>query len=70
MRQIWNKNTRYYSAQVERDLFGWVVTRAWGRRGTALGQIRTDPVESLEIGLQRLEEIGKTRKSHGYERVQ
>ena len=37
----WEKNTRYYELRVQQDLFGdWLLTRVWGRKGSALGQMR------------------------------
>ncbi|MEJ1343166.1 MAG: WGR domain-containing protein [Candidatus Sedimenticola sp. (ex Thyasira tokunagai)] len=71
MHQIWNKGTRYYSVRLERDLFGaWVVIRTWGRIGTSMGRIRTDPASSFEEGLSQIEAIEKNRVSHGYTRIQ
>lgn len=52
----WEKNTRYYEVHVEPDLWGeWVLTRVWGRRGTALGQMRRAPCESYSEALAKLE---------------
>ncbi|WXG53370.1 MAG: WGR domain-containing protein [Candidatus Sedimenticola sp. (ex Thyasira tokunagai)] len=71
MHQIWTKGTRYYSVRLERDLFGaWVVTRTWGRIGTSMGRIRSDPASSFEEGLSQIEAIEKNRVSHGYTRIQ
>ncbi len=71
MHQLWHKETRYYQARLEQDLFGfWVVTRVWGRRGTRRGQIRTLAVSSPAEGMQRLADIAVLRRQHGYVRVQ
>ena len=37
----WERDTRYYELRVQQDLFGdWLLTRAWARKGSALGQRR------------------------------
>jgi predicted DNA-binding WGR domain protein len=37
----WERDSRYYELRVQQDLFGdWLLTRVWGRKGSALGQIR------------------------------
>jgi len=64
----WEKreNQRYYEVLVDRDLFGWELTRLWGRMGTALGQVVRRPIESFEAGLNQIQLIDKQRKSRGY----
>lgn len=39
---------RYYEIRVQPDLFGMVVIRAWGRRGSRLGRMITTPCVSDE----------------------
>ena len=35
------RDTRYYELRVQQDLWGqWLLTRVWGRKGSALGQMR------------------------------
>ena len=37
----WERDSRYYELLVQQDLFGhWLLTRIWGQRGSALGQLR------------------------------
>jgi predicted DNA-binding WGR domain protein len=37
----WERGGRYYELRVKQDLFGdWLLARVWGRKGSALGQIR------------------------------
>lgn len=63
----WEKATRYYVLQLEQDLFGdWVLTRVWGRKGTALGQLRREPSISPEEGLARLKKEEARRLGRGY----
>jgi predicted DNA-binding WGR domain protein len=39
----WEKDTRYYELRVQQDLLGdWLLTRIWGRKDSALGQLRHD----------------------------
>jgi predicted DNA-binding WGR domain protein len=42
------KGTRYYTLQIQRDLFGWVVIASYGRIDTKLGQVITTPFDDLE----------------------
>jgi len=54
------RGTRYYELRVQQDIFGqWVLLKIWGRKGTALGHMRTfaypshaDAVLQWEVGLQ------------------
>ncbi len=53
----WEKATadtaRYYLVHLHQDLWGgWVLTRVWGGKLSANGQIRHTPVASREAGLQ------------------
>jgi predicted DNA-binding WGR domain protein len=63
----WEKETRYYEAHVEPDLWGgWVLTRIWGRRGTPRGQLRRVPCGSYAEALQKLAQVQKQRARRGY----
>lgn len=65
--QRWERDSRYYLAGLDRDLFGtWVVTRVWGRIGTALGRIHHEPVASLAEGERALARIARERDRRGY----
>jgi hypothetical protein len=64
----WEKDTRYYEAHLHQDLWGdWVITKVWGRKGTALGQVRDLPCGSYEDGLARLDELSTRRQQRGYQ---
>lgn len=66
----WEKDSRYYLLRLERDLFGaWVLTRVWGRKQTALGQLRREPFDSQIQGLAQLGKEEKRRQSRGYVRT-
>jgi len=66
----WEKDTRYYEARLHQDLWGeWVLTKIWGRRGTAIGQARNFPCVSLEEGFKCLAEVRKRRQQRGYQLV-
>jgi len=63
----WEKGTRYYETRLHQDLWGsWVVTRVWGRRGTAWGQVRHLPCGSYAEGLEMLTAIAMRRRQRGY----
>ena len=71
IQQRWEKGTRYYEVYLQQDLWGdWVLTRVWGGRGTALGQIRDMPCTGYSDGLTMLGEVEKRRKQRGYATVE
>jgi predicted DNA-binding WGR domain protein len=66
----WEKDTRFYEALVERDLFGdWVLTLVWGRRGSALGRVRYHPHPSATAALEAVETVVRRRARRGYARI-
>ena len=66
----WHKDTRYYHAQLHQDLWGqWVLTCAWGRRNSKLGQVRHTPCETYQQGLDLLQATIKRRQQRGYSLV-
>jgi predicted DNA-binding WGR domain protein len=70
LRVRWEKDSRYYEAHVEQDLWGeWVLTRIWGRRGTPMGQMRRVPCASYTDALEKLESLRKQRERRGYSAV-
>lgn len=71
LRLRWEKDTRYYEAHVEPDLWGgWVLTRIWGRRGTPMGQMRRRaPCGSYVEALGKLAAVEKQRTRRGYAAV-
>ena len=57
---------RFYSLQVERDLFGGVVlTRQWGRIGTT-GRTRLEAHSGEEAAREVLERISAAKRRRGY----
>ena len=63
----WHKDTRYYEAILEQDLWGeWLLVRRWGRRGQRSGQSKATPCDSYEQGLRLLEDVSKRRTQRGY----
>ena len=74
IRLRWEKPTergvRYREVDLDRDLWGeWRLTRAWGRRGTRLGQIRVVPCGSRDEGLAWIAAILKRRRQRRYDLV-
>ena len=65
----WQRDTRYYEALLQQDLFGWVVVRVWGGIGTRLGQVRTTPVNSYAEGTREVDKIIHQRAVRHYQLV-
>ncbi len=66
-RWIQAEKARYYQALLVKDLFGeWILIMAWGALGSKRGGMRSTRVPSYEAGLERIGEIDKRRKRHGY----
>lgn len=65
----WNSPTRYYAAEVRRNLFGDLeFFRAWGGRGSRRGGHKAEPLSSLEAGRDRLNREDARRARRGYVR--
>ena len=67
----WEKPTargvRYYQVDLHQDLWGeWLLTQAWGRRGTRLGRGRVAPCGSHAEGLAQIAAIEKRRRQRCY----
>jgi predicted DNA-binding WGR domain protein len=68
--QRWEKDTRYYEVRVHQDLWkNWVVTRAWGQRGSKRGRMIHTPCTSYTDALDNLRKIEKKRQSHQYNQL-
>ncbi len=69
-RWIRTDRARYYQAILVKDLFGdWSVITAWGSLGSKRGGMRSTSVVSFDAGLERIRDIEKRRKQHGYRSV-
>lgn len=67
LRYRWQREDhRYYEARLQRDLFGWVIVRIWGRVGSRLGQVRTVPVDNYREGEAVVAEIARRRAARRY----
>ena len=63
----WERDTRYYELHLRQDLFGdWVLTRVWGGKNTALGQIKHELCEDYAAGVARHAEAERVRVKRGY----
>ena len=61
------KETRYYTVILDKDLFDdWVITIANGRIGTKLGRIRTIAFPCVVDACDKFQAIIKTRNKRGY----
>ncbi|MCP5426572.1 MAG: WGR domain-containing protein, partial [Gammaproteobacteria bacterium] len=61
--RCWERDRRYYTVRLQQDLWGgWVITLAWGRRGSALGRVVDQPCANYAEGLALLEQIGRRRR--------
>lgn len=66
----WERDTRYYELRLQQDLWGdWLLTRVWGGKGTALGQIRRELCEHYSDGLLRHKIAEAQREKRGYRLV-
>lgn len=65
---IFSWRTRFYTAVLDRDLFGqWSVTRSWGSRRNGQGGGRVTVVSDFDSGLAVLCAITKRREKMGYQ---
>lgn len=64
----WEKDTRYYELRVQQDLWGqWLLTRVWGRRDSAMGQIRHELCAGYAAANARYAEAEIRRAKRGYQ---
>jgi len=62
-----DKNQRYYEVHLQKDLFNlWSVTRVWGRKRSALGQVRHMPHETYLSAIQDIDTVIRQRRNKGY----
>ncbi|MBL8252370.1 MAG: WGR domain-containing protein [Candidatus Competibacter sp.] len=67
IRLRWEKSSRYYEVRLGQDLWGqWIITRTWGRIGTALGRQSDLLCLSYQNGLQQVEAAKQRRRQRGY----
>lgn len=66
-RRRWHNASRYYEVHIHQDLWGnWLLTRIWGRTGTAAGNHKQEPVADREEALGRLAAVAACRRRRGY----
>ncbi len=62
--------TRYYLCAIQLDLFGgWELWRAWGAKGSRLGNSMRCPAADVDHAEQMLAEVLDVRVAHGYRQV-
>ena len=65
MLRIYVTATRYYAVGVQYDLFGEpCIVRSWGGRFNRLGGAASEP-----FSRQRMRQIERERRAHGYQRI-
>lgn len=62
-----NRN-RFYSITMEHDLFGFSITRCWGRIGTK-GKRITKTFGTMELAENEVKRLLRVRERHGYHTV-
>lgn len=68
----WETQTRWYEAQIVRDLFGtWTIVRAWGGKGSRRHGSMIDVVDDQAAAVSRIEVLNKERSSRKppYQRI-
>jgi hypothetical protein len=64
----WTRGTRYYRVHLEQDLWSsWLLTQVHGRRGAALGRVRSKPAPTIDAAFLELAHIAKRRRQRGYQ---
>lgn len=65
----WETAQRYYAVYVHPDLWGEIVlTRAWGGKGSRLGNVQSDHIPQDDI-TKALLDIAHRRQKHKYQPV-
>jgi hypothetical protein len=70
MHLLFEKETRYYVLTLQRGLFGWVVSRDWGRVSARRGRTSTTPCESHEEAVALFHQETERRLKRNYRVVQ
>ncbi len=66
----WETTTRYYLASVQPDLFGeWELFRAWGAKGSGLGNQMRQSARDREHARELLCVVARERQARGYRLV-
>ena len=61
------ETNRYYEVHANLDVFGiWVLTKAWGRRGSALGNSSRHACQSFADAVSMLDEVAVRRVKRQY----
>ena len=70
VRLRWETPSRYYEAHLGQDLWGtWVLTRIWGGRHNARGQLCRELCQDEADGQRRLKALAVRRERRGYRLV-
>ena len=65
----WERETRYYEASIETNLFGEPeVFLRWGRRGSPMGNCKRVPAASIDEAKKILDAVARKRAKRGYVR--
>lgn len=65
----WEQGSRYYILHLHEDLWGALcVTKAWGARGAAQGQVRHQVCDSRAEAAALIWKLRRQRSSRGYRR--
>jgi len=63
----WERNTRYYEARLQRDLFGdWILIKVWGQINSPRGRIMNSICNNYIEGQEKLITLSKIREKRGY----
>ena len=64
----WVSNSRYYSINIQLDLFGRIsVTKSWGSRTANTGGHQIITCDSIVEAVKTVKQVAVRRKQRGYE---
>ena len=70
MHLLFEKDTRYYVLTLQRGLFGWVVSRDWGRTSSRRGRTNMTTCESHDEATALFHQETERRLKRGYRVIQ
>lgn len=66
----WEHEHDYVLVHLHQDMFGdWMVSRAWGQKGTRFGGLRHDVAQTREEADMMIENIAHIQASRGFHKV-